>query len=75
MDVILRAAIVQINSIDNKVNYLKRPVMKLYQLEINVNFVVTLAEKAEVPDAFSDNEIDDDVIYECPTQIAADQGS
>ena len=74
LDVIPRAAIVRINNIDNKVNYGKRPVTKLCRLEINANFDVTLAEKADVPDTFSDNEIDDDVIYERPTRIVAYTG-
>ena len=73
-DVIPRAAIVRVSSIDNKVNYVKRPVTKLYPLEINANFDVTLAEKADVPATFSDNEIGDDIIYERPTRTAADTG-
>ena len=73
-DDIPRAAILRVNNND-KMNYIKRPVTKLYPLEINGNFDITEIEKVGIPDTFSDdNETANSGTSERPTRIFADTG-
>ena len=71
---IVRAAVVQISHESGKVN-IKRPVTKLYPLEINANFTVTENEK--LLSVYETDEVDYEKSYEThtrPTRVAADTG-
>ena len=73
-DNIPRAAMLRICS-DDKAVYIKRPITKLYPLEVNAKVDVSDSEKAVIPDIISDDETDDDdVTYERPSRAAAEAG-
>lgn len=73
-DNIPRAALLRVGDV-KKAKFIRRPIRKLYPLEINANFPITNHEKMTIPENINnDDEFDGDENNERPKRIAAENG-